>query len=217
MDSRSSSVRWPAVLSALALAAVAALGCKSALMSAGLLLSGYDIPPEYEGLKDKKVAVVCKMVTMEELNNSGTARALSEAICQRLKANNKSIRCHLIESQKVANLLDEKGLEDPREIGKQLKADKVIAVDIESFGVHEGQTLYRGRSTLTVHVYDVANKDEDWQKAPLHAEYPSWGPTPAQDKSEVEFRNQFVASLAEQIGRSFYPHDRYAHDPDETR
>jgi hypothetical protein len=200
---------------ALAFVALASIGCKSALTSAALLWNGYDLPAEFEGLKDKKVAVVCKSVQMEELNNSGMARALSEALCQRLKARDKKI--HLIDPQKVAALLDEKGLDDPIEIGRQLKAEKVVAINIESFRVHEGQTLYRGHSTLSVHVYDVETKEEDWHKQPPQIEYPSYGPTPAQEMSEVEFRNAFIAVVAERIGRYFYPHDRYAQDEDPTR
>ena len=215
MDRSSRSIRWPALMTALALAAVAIAGCKSGLESIALLYQGYDVPPDFDGLKDKKVAVVCKMVTMEEVTNPGTARALSEAICQRLKANYKKI--HLIEPQKVAKLVDETGQDDPIKIGKALKADKIVAIDIESFGVHEGQTLYHGHSTVTVKVYDVETGEEEWTKPAKQFEYPSWGPTPAQEKSEGEFRNEFIANLADQIGRYFYPHDRYSRDSDSIR
>jgi hypothetical protein len=203
------------MFTALSLLVLASTGCKSALTSGALLWSGYDVPAEFDGLKDKRVAIVCKSVQMEELNNSGMARALSEALCQRLKARNKKI--HLIDPQRVASLLDEKGLDDPIEIGRQLKAEKVVAINIESFRVHEGQTLYRGHSTLSVHVYDVETKEEDWHKEPRQIDYPSYGPTPAQEMSEGEFRNAFIAVVAERIGRYFYPHDRYAQDEDPAR
>ena len=203
------------MFAALTLLAVAAAGCKTALTSGALLWSGYDLPADFEGLQDKKVAVVCKSVQMEELNNTGMTRALSEALCERLKARNKKIK--LIDPQKVTALMDEMGLDDPIEIGRQLKAEKVVAINIESFRVHEGQTLYRGHSTLSVHVYDVETKEEDWHKQPPQIEYPSYGPMPAQEMSEVEFRNNFIAVVAERIGRYFYPHDRYAQDDDPAR
>ena len=211
MKRRTCSIRRPAAVASLVLLAAAA-GC-TVLQTGLLLINGTDTPAEFSGLEGKRVAVVCKMVDNVDLSNSTTARSLTEAICQRLKTNNKKIR--LIEPQKVADLLDNKGLEDPIQIGKQLKAEKVVAIDIESFRVREGQTLFHGKAVISIHVYDVAAKEEEWHKEPpLHAEYPSWGPTPAQEVGEGEFRNQFIASLADQIGQSFYPHDRYGRKQD---
>lgn len=211
MERRSCSTGWPAALAPLLLLSAAAAGC-TVLQSAALLIKGTDTAAEFDGLEGKKVAVVCKMVDMVDLSNSSTARSLAEAICQRLKTNDKKIR--VIEPQKVADLVDNKGLDDPVEIGRQLKAEKVLAVVIESFRVREGQTLFHGRSVMTVHVYDVATREEEWHKEPPRAEYPSWGPTPAQDVGEGEFRNRFIASLADQIGEYFYPHDRYGRKQD---
>ena len=159
------------------------------------------------GLKGKKVAVVCKPLTSQEFSNAGAARALAEGICERLKAHVKDI--HIIDPQKVAELLDEKGMEDYLEIGKELKAEKVVGIDIESFGVLDGPTLFSGRSTVSIQVYDVAEKQVEWHKSPPQFEYPKIGSTPMQDFTEIEFRNQFVAILAEQIARFFYPHDRH--------
>jgi hypothetical protein len=210
MERRCCSIRLPALLTLLALV-VAAAGCKTALISAGLLWNGYEVPAEFDGLKDKKVVVVCKMISTE-FSNMHTERALAEAISERLKVNSKKI--HLIEPQKAIALRDEKGLDDAIEIGKQLKADKVIAIDIESFRVNEGQTLYRGRSAMSIHVFDVATKDDEWHKQPPQFEYPSIGPTPAQEMSEADFRNRFIANLADQIARYFYPHDRFSRDSD---
>ena len=152
------------------------------------------------------MAVVCKPLTSQEFSNSGVDRALAEGICDRLKANVKEI--HIIDPQKVAALVDEKGMEDYVEIGKALKAEKVVGIDIESFSVLDGQTLFRGRSMVSIQVYDVAEKHVEWHKAPPQFEYPRIGSTPAADLTEMEFRNQFVAVLAEQIARYFYPHDR---------
>ena len=55
----------------------------------------------------------------------------------------------------------------------------------------------------------MAEKHVEWHKAPPQFEYPKIGSTPMTDFPEVEFRNQFVAILAEQIARLFYPHDRH--------
>ena len=47
------------------------------------------------------MAVVCKPLTSQEFSNTGAARALTEGICERLKAHIKDI--HIIDPQKVAN------------------------------------------------------------------------------------------------------------------
>ncbi len=214
MERHSCSIRRPVRLAALVLFAAAAAGC-TVLQTAAFLIVGTDLPADYDGLEDKKVAIVCKMVNMVELSNSSTGRSLSEAIFRRIKDNDKKI--HLIDPQKVADLLDNQGLEDPVEIGKKLKADKVVAVDIESFSVREGQTLLHGKSIVTTNVYDVATKEVSWHKEPMHVEYPTWGPTPAQEVGEGEFRNNFIANLADQIAQSFYPHDRYGRKQDAPR
>jgi hypothetical protein len=217
MDRRSLSLRWPAIVASLLLLSVMVLGCKSGLESLTILIEGYDIPAECDGLKEKKVVVVCKPLTSLEFSSSGVDRALAEGICERLKAHVKKIQ--IIDPQKVAALID-KGKDDYLEIGKALKADKVVAVDIESFGVLDGQTLFKGRSTVSIRVYDVAEKQVEWHKAPPQFEYPKIGSMPAQELPEMEFRNQFVAVLAEQISRFFYPHDRhddYASDMSSSR
>ena len=207
MDRRSLSLRWPVVVLSLALLSVVAVGCKSGMESAALLWEGYDIKPEFEGLAGKKVAVVCKPLTSQDFSNSGAARALAEGICERLKKHIKDI--HIVDPQKVATLVDEKGMEDYAEIGKAMKADKVVGIDIESFGVLDGQTLFRGRSTVSIQVYDVAEKHVEWRKSPPQFVYPRTCSTPAADLTEMDFRNQFVGILAEQIARLFYPHDRH--------
>ncbi len=217
MDRRFLSLRWPMVLLSLALLSGVVAGCKSLMESAALFYEGNDLPADWDGLKGKKVVVVCRPLT-DEFSNTGAARILTEAICDRLKARVKKIQ--IIDPEKVAKLRDEKGIDDYLEIGKRLKAEKVLGVDIVSFSVLDGQTLFRGRSTVSIQVLDVAEKQREWHKTPPQVEYPKFCSTPAQDLPEGEFRNQFVAVLAEQIARHFYPHDRnedYGSDADSIR
>ena len=207
MDRRSPAFRWPLVVLLLVLFALVGVGCKSALQSFTLIYEGYDIPPEWDGLKTKKVAVVCKALTSQDFNNAGASRALADGICERLKAHIKEI--HLIDQQKIAKVMDEKGIDGYLEIGKELKAEKVVAIDIEAFSVLDGPTLFKGRATVCVRVYDMADKQVEWHKRPPQFIYPTFGSTPMQELPEAEFRNQFVDNLAEQIARYFYPHDRH--------
>ena len=130
-------------------------------------------------------------------------------ICELLKAHVKDI--HIIDQQKVADLVDERGMEDYLEIGKALKAEKVVGIDIESFSVLEGpDALPRPVHVSTVQVYDVAEKQRRVaQRAAGDPVSHGLAAFPKADLTEMEFRNQFVAILAEEIARYFYPHDRH--------
>ncbi len=214
MDRRSLSLRWPLVVMSLAVLCIAVTGCKSAIETVAMVVTGNDTSAEFAGLKGKKVAVVCRPIASQEFSSSGAARALAEEICERLKAHYKN-DIHLVEQRKVDKLVDENGMEDYLAIGKALKAEKVVAVDIESFSVLDGQTLFRGRSTVSVQVYDVAEKNVEWRKRLPQIQYPRNSSTPASDVTEPDFRNKFVSVLAEQISRLFYghdPHDDYGVD-----
>jgi hypothetical protein len=205
MERRSLSAGWPAIACSLALLSLAAFGCKSMLQSFTLLYQGYDQPAEWDGLKGKKVAVVCKPLTSLEYSSAGVDRLLAEGICEELKAHIKDI--HIIDQRKVADLRDEKPMEDFVQIGKALKAEKVVGIDIESFGIRDGATLFKGRATVHIQVFDVADGSCEWHKNPEGYLYPRIGSTSIQDQPEAEFRNAFVAILATEIARYFFPHD----------
>ncbi|MGO9110803.1 MAG: hypothetical protein ACLP9L_16405 [Thermoguttaceae bacterium] len=167
----------------------------------------FDIPAEWDGLQGKRVAVVCKPLTSLEFNNSGAARALADGIGVYLKDHVKDI--HVVDPLKVAMMIDERGLEACREIGKALKADKVVEIDVDSFSIRDGVTLLRGRSTVSIQVYDVVENRVEWRKVPPQFQYPRLGSIPTADFTEIEFRNRFMRNLAEQIAWHFYAHDAY--------
>jgi hypothetical protein len=205
MDRRSLLFRWPAAVIALTLLFVGAIGCKSLMETVAIVFDGGDTKPEFDELKGKKVVVVCKPLTSQEFSNSGAAKALAQGIGDRLKAHVKDIK--IVDSAKVDKLMDEQGIDDYRVIGRKLKAEKVVAVDIESFSVVDGPTLYRGRSRFSISIYDVADKSVDWRKSPPQVEYPRTGSIPMADLQESDFRNKFVSLLADQIAQLFYQHD----------
>ena len=42
---------------------------------------------------------------------------------------------------------------------------------------------------------------------------PELGPEAGEEIGEGEFRNRFVGHMADEIGKAFYPHDRYGRKP----
>jgi hypothetical protein len=57
-------------------------------------------------------------------------------------------------------------------------------------------------------VYDLTDGGKQvFEKSLPRVLYPPNTPIPSAEKSEAEFRRQFITVLAEQIGRQFYSHD----------
>jgi hypothetical protein len=183
---------------------VTAGGC-AAVEGLVIMVKGTDDDADFSGLKDKKVAVVCRPLVSLQYRNAGAARDLAQQLGTLLQA--KVAKITVIDQQKVANWMDENTWDEFSEIGQAMKADIVIGIDLTSFGVLEGQTLYRGRASATIKVYDVAKKKTVWDKSMNQVVYPPNTAIPATDKPESEFRREFVLVVAEQIGRYFYAHD----------
>jgi hypothetical protein len=143
MNRRSWRYGYPAAVAAILLAVLAAAGCQG-LLGLGAVIMGTDESAEFAGLKEKKVAVVCRPLVSLQYRNAGAARELAQQVGLFLSANVPKI--NVIDSQKVASWIDENTWDDYVEVGKALKADCVIGIDLMSFSVLEGQTLYRGNA-----------------------------------------------------------------------
>lgn len=192
-----------------------AAGCN--IVATGMyVLTGNDTPAEFDGLKGKKVAIVCRPVTALDFNNSSVSTMLAQQLGIRLKKNVKDIT--IIDQRKVSDWSDENTWEEYVEIGKAVGAEMVVGIDLEEFSLYEGQTLYQGRANLHFAVYDVSkSKEHVWEKFLPQVTYPPSGGVPASERPESEFRRKFVGTLADQVARFFYPHDSTANfAPDST-
>ena len=76
--------------------------------------------------------------------------------------------------------------------------------------MHEGSTLYRGRASAHIRVYDVAEKKILFEKRISDFVFPGDSAVPAQDQSEQQFRALFMQVLAGKISRNFYAYDSRA-------
>ena len=206
MDRR--SLRYGHLAATVAILLMALSGGCAALTGLAIMIKGTDQEPDFPGLKEKKVAVVCRPLVSLQYRNAGAARDLAQQIGTLLQA--KVPKITVVDQQKVATWMDENTWDEFSEVGKAMKADIVIGVDLTSFGVLEGQTLYRGRASATIKVYDVEKKKTVWDKTMNQAVYPPNTAIPASDKPENEFRREFVLVLADQIARHFYAHDPFA-------
>lgn len=194
---------------ALAMAVLPTAGCRSALATAMFLWKGTDVPPDYAGLKEKKVAVVCRPLVTLQYRNANVARDLAQQVTLLLQE--KVPKVHTVDQRKIAKWTDENTWEEYPEVGKAVKADLVVGIDLEGFNLLQGQTLYQGKANATVRVYDCHQGGKMvYEKIIPQIKYPPSTGIPTSDRQEADFRREFVAVFADQVARHFYAHDPYA-------
>ena len=179
-------------------------GC-STLFTAAYLLQPADVPAEFTGLKGKHVAVVCRPIVELEFTDAGSARELASLVGAQVES--KVRRARLISQQEVARWIDENSWVDYPTLGKSLDADLVVGIDLEEFRMHEGSTLYRGRATAHVRVFEVATKKVLFDKRIDNFSFPANTAIPATDRSETEFRGMFLQMLSQKISRCFHAYE----------
>jgi hypothetical protein len=193
-----------------AAAMLPAAGCRSALATAMFLLKGTDVPPDFAELKGKKVAVVCRPLVNLQYRNANVARDLARQVTLLLQKEVPKIQT--IDQRKVTKWTDENTWEEYNEVGKAMKADMVVGIDLEGFSLFQGQTLYQGKANATIHVFDCQRGGKEvFEKTLPQSVYPPNAGVPTSDRrDESEFRREFEMVLADQIARHFYAHDPYA-------
>ncbi|MCE9631338.1 MAG: hypothetical protein K8S94_11580 [Planctomycetia bacterium] len=179
-------------------------GC-STLLTAAYLLQPADVPAEFKGLRGKHVAVVCRPIVELEFSDAGSAKELASLVGTQLDG--KVRRARLIGQQEVARWIDENSWVDYPTLGKSLDADLVVGIDLEEFRMHEGSTLYRGRATAHVRVFEVSSKKVLFDKRIDDFTFPSNTAIPATDRTEAEFRGMFLQILSQKIARCFHAYE----------
>jgi hypothetical protein len=215
---------------AVAAALLPAVGCKELGETVAIMIKGTDIDPEFPGLNGKQVAVVCRSLTDLKYQDSRVAKDLARTIAGLLQQNGSKIK--LVSMRKVERWTDEHNWENFTEVGKAVGADMLVGVDLEHFDMYSGQTLYQGKASLTVHVYNLKpdpkakakDKDKDekspedpvFEKSLSQVVWPANNCIPTSEKPEGQFRREFIEVIAKKVGFCFYPRpmeDGYADDP----
>jgi len=204
MHNASRTIFHTSVLALLASLSAALTGCGPIATIAWLIHGPEMIPAEFNGLKGKRVAVVC--LDAKSLSGpGGEADTIAKAVALALAKNVPEI--HLVRQNEVADWLDSHGddVTDYRDVGRGVKADMVVGIDLLAFNLHEGQTLLKGRAKVGVKVYDMKNGGElVYESAPKEIAWPENGARHVTE-NEANFRTVFIGTLAERIARDFYP------------
>jgi hypothetical protein len=207
MSSPFSSRSWSRIAVVGLLCGVAASsGCTQALLTGAYLVKGVETPAEFKELKGKKTAVVCRPLVELQYSSSSAAQRLATNVTVLLKSKIK--KSELVSPAKIEQWADEHEWQDFAEVGKAMKSDYVVGIEIEDFKLYQGQTIYQGRARVSVKVCDMAKGGEVvYEKNIPEIVYPPQGGVPTSEKPEEEFRRQFIGVVSEQVGRLFYGYD----------
>ncbi len=202
----SSQARSRFAMASLAAPVVLLAGCTSALVTGAYLIRGMETPAEFDEFKEKKVAVVCRPLVQLQYSSADAADLLAREVGGLMKQKVKKI--DLVSAQKVEEWSDEHEWDEFPQVGKALKTDYVVGIELEEFSLYQGQTIFQGRARVKVVVHDMKKKGEPvYEKHLQRIVYPPNGGVATSDKTEDQFRREFTAVIAERIGRSFYPFD----------
>jgi len=194
---------WLIVLAALSVISPAGCGWISLMM---YNMNPNDTPAAFKDLHDKRVVVVCRPVVDLQFADSSVPRELTRQVAALLAQKVRKI--DIVDDREASQWMDEHSWQKYSEIGKAMKADMVVGVDLERFTLEQGPTLLQGNAAFQIGVYDMSDGGKKvFEKSMPRLLYPPHTPISSSEKSEPEFRRQFIGVMAEQIGRQFYPHD----------
>lgn len=184
-------------------------GCLHSILATGIYLwqGGNVIPPQYEELKDERVVVICRPPSSNEYRHAGASRMIGKRISKLLGENVKKIE--VVSSSEVDNWIDEEDWENFKDLGTAVKATRIVYVELDSFELYKGTTLYQGDADVKVTVYkkDGHDWEEDWSRNVGQVLFPQHAGIPAADKSVNDFQAQYVEVLSTQVATLFYKHD----------
>ena len=164
--------------------------------------NGHLVEAKFTGLQGKRVAVVC-------LSGSTMYSGELAMAVERLLANNvpdiETVPQTEVYAWQDTHEWDEL---DFKILGKGVKADLVVAIELSKFRLYDGQTMYKGRANITTSVYDMsANGQAVYSQLPTEHVFPANAAYATTDMSEDKFRKRFMISLARSVAKDFYSYD----------
>ncbi len=174
---------------------------------------------------DKKEVTVAIVTTFANLETrpemlpieSDLSDRLAADMRKRAAANKEKIK--FVPTAKVRSLMNQTAGNtlSPREIGRKLKADFVINLEINSISLYEKGSfnqLFRGKTEIAITCVELGKPSEEATHQEIYVhEYPgARGPIDVGNSSVLEFRTKFLDVIAQDIARYFI-----AYSPDENR
>ena len=186
---------------------VSASGCMGAMAQLMYVIKGHQIEPAYGGLEGKRVAVVC-VSDASAYGPDTLTYTIAQAVSMKLARSVSDIQ--VVSPGKIESWIDTHGWNENEfvELGEGIEADMVVAIEVASYSIHEGSTLYKGRSDITATIYDIETGGQvPFVYGPKHFTFPQHG-RPAIQTSEREFEALYLAQLTIDIVNQFAPYDK---------
>ena len=215
---------WAAAACSLLLAPFLGCGLVANLIHAA---GGNMVPAEYAGLEGRTVAIVCMSNSWGSHGQGSAAGQLADEISKQIRNNVEDVV--VLPQRSIDDWFDRHDWSsyDMPELGDDVGANAIVTLDLASFSLHEGQTLYKGRADVEVVVYARGSIEKgkfvddgtwrvDFQSERPLIEFPANSSTTTTEMSEHEFRRRFIAVLASRLARIFFPYelrDQIAPDP----
>lgn len=180
------------------------IGLAANLMNA---VRGYTVKAQYNGLEGKRVAIVT-LTDSSQYSDDVAGRLLSQRVSDRLQMELKK-NIKLVREDEVQQWRDRNGWDALEfiDIGRGVKADKVVGIEMLNLRLRDGATLYRGRADVTVTVYDTESGDMEFRRTLTDFTYPTNAGQYTSETTEFKFRNLYLGMLADQIARYFHNYD----------
>jgi hypothetical protein len=203
---RNSSHRFWAV-ALLALLAVSSSGCVGIASQIVYMIKGNKVDAEFDGLRGKRVAVVC-VANSSDYDPGSASAMLAQTVESILRLKVKGIK--VVRQDEVADWIDNNNWNqmDYRDIGRGVNAEMVLAIDLDGYRLHEDQTLFKGRANVVVTVYDMTKGGEAvFRRSKPNFSFPTSGGQHVSETTEGQFQRKFIFVLANDIAKPFYDYD----------
>ena len=196
-----------ALLACIGLGCAASTGCISMLMATGIYMwnGGNTVEAECKALEKERVVVLCRPPASHEFRNAGAARAIGSQVSALIGKNVKG--AEMVSPREVDNWVDEQDWENFKDLGRAVKATRIIYIELDDFDLYKGKTLYQGRAEINIRVYDMEDNERlVFERSLGQVLFPRNSGIPASDKTPQAFESQFVGMLSTQIAEHFYRH-----------
>jgi hypothetical protein len=182
-------------------------GCIPSLLATGIYMwqGGNVVDAECDVLEKERVVVLCRPPASYEYRNAGAARAIGARVSALLEKNVKGVE--VVSPKEVDNWVDEQDWENFKDLGRSVKATRIVYIELDDFDLYKGKTLYQGTADVAISVYDMEDRDRlVWDRRLGQVLFPRNSGIPASDKPVQVFERQFVDVLSTQIAEHFYKH-----------
>lgn len=216
-------MRRATAIGVLILAGVAAAsGCDPRMAMYFLQPFDPQVPPTGPDLRGKKVVILSHALSGATSDAPGVERDIADQLAKAIRENVKKVQ--VVSSKKVQDWVEaHPDWTDPADIGRDLDANTVIALEFEQFQIQSPSSpgMFQGLSTIRVTVIDLEYPTDDKgrpdQTQPKESSvaysqvaqstFPTRGPMPADSKVTSDtFRSRFTNVSATELSWHFVPH-----------